>query len=75
MDLGRFWFILEDFGYMLEYVGVFWNMLEDFREIKVESKRKRLSRLTVTGKPCNILSVGIRVLVSEQMSFFQLVCI
>ena len=65
---GRFW-------YMLEYVGVFWNMLEDFREIKVESKRKRLSRLTVTGKPCNILSVGIRVLVSEQMSFFQLVCI
>ena len=60
---------------MLEYVGVFWNMLEDFREIKVESKRKRLSRLTVTGKPCNILSVGIRVLVSEQMSFFQLVCI
>lgn len=67
MDLGRFWFILEDFGIcwnMLVYFGICWKI----------SGRNRNEK-DFPQAYCNILSVGIRVLVSEQMSFFQLVCI
>jgi hypothetical protein len=52
---------------MLVYFGICWK-------ISGRSKWNRNEK-DFPQAYCNILSVGIRVLVSEQMSFFQLVCI